>query len=393
MEHTWASGAIELLAHADAHINLETAFDRRIAFISIDNSVETSIRTFLSLPTSKSGIKVPRKDVEAVENSFPGLLTLLWQHVGNRLTGIDETDIEHYHRIRNKLYHEGTGLSVDEQYLLAYRQIAVLLLKNLFGVSLKEPQSAPTLERLIVLWNQIEEAVNRKLKKAGIERHTFFWDEAIMARIFSVEDLQNLTELRMIRNREVHSSTLDRKKVEYAVDLAERLLLKLKQSTTPRLNQRFNVVVGIDQTSDNIWAPRRPVRFHHAQVWIESGTVHGCRAYLTEIKGEHKSWKGHEQLTFSPSEATDSLSKAIYAGVKYELDVLVITSDGEIHVCNHNRQWARLPRLHDLFSHRGFYDLMVSIAGEDAAAEAFSLRFQWTGNWQTSFLTNATRCS
>ena len=228
MEHTWASGAIELLRHADSHVHLETAFDRRIAFISIDNSVETSIRTFLSLPASKSGIKVPRKDVEAVENSFPGLLSLLWQRVGNRLTGIDEADIEHYHRIRNKLYHDGTGLSVDEQYLLAYRQIAVLLLKNLFSVSLGEPKPAPTLERLIVLWNQIEEAFNRKLKKAGIERrHTFFWEEAMKSGILSSDDIQSLTELRMIRNRQVHSSTLDRKQVEYAVGLAERLLSKL----------------------------------------------------------------------------------------------------------------------------------------------------------------------
>ena len=71
MEHTWASGAIELIRHADSHIHLETAFDRRIAFISIDNSVETSIRTFLSLPSVKSGVKVSRKDIDAVENSFP----------------------------------------------------------------------------------------------------------------------------------------------------------------------------------------------------------------------------------------------------------------------------------------------------------------------------------
>ena len=161
MERTWASGAIELLRHADSHIHLETAFDRRIAFISVDNSVETSIRTFLSLPHSKSGIKVPRRDIEAVENSFPGLLNLLWQHAGARLTGIDEADIEHYHRIRNKLYHDGTGLSVDEEYLLAYRQIAVLLLKNFFGVDLGAPRPAPTLERLILLWNQIEEPKRR----------------------------------------------------------------------------------------------------------------------------------------------------------------------------------------------------------------------------------------
>jgi hypothetical protein len=228
MEHTWASGAVELLRHADSHIDLETAFDRRIAFISIDNSVETSIRTFLSLPTSKSEIKVPRRDVEAVENSFPSLLSLLWQHAGNRLTGIDESDIEHYHRIRNKFYHDGTGLSVDEQYLLAYRQIAVLLLKNLFGVSLENPKPAPTLERLIVLWNQIEEALNRKLKEAGIDRgHTFFWEEAMKSGILKNDDIQSMTQLRMIRNQQVHSSTLDREQVGYAVGLAERLLSKL----------------------------------------------------------------------------------------------------------------------------------------------------------------------
>src|SRR5260370_41457089 len=99
MEHTWASGAIELIRHADSHIHLETAFDRRIAFIRIDNSVETSIRTFLSLPVSKSGVKVPRKNIDAVENSFPGVTGLLWQHPGSRFTGFDEAFIEHYHRI------------------------------------------------------------------------------------------------------------------------------------------------------------------------------------------------------------------------------------------------------------------------------------------------------
>ena len=60
MDKTWASGAIELLRHADSHIHLDTAFDKRIAFISIDNAVETLMRTFLSLPFSKSKIKVSR---------------------------------------------------------------------------------------------------------------------------------------------------------------------------------------------------------------------------------------------------------------------------------------------------------------------------------------------
>ena len=89
VETTWASGATELLRHADSHIDLEeSAFDKRIAFISIDNCVETSVRKFLSLPEGKSGVKVPRKDVMAAENSYPGLVDLLFEHTGIRLTGI-----------------------------------------------------------------------------------------------------------------------------------------------------------------------------------------------------------------------------------------------------------------------------------------------------------------
>jgi hypothetical protein len=229
MEHTWASGAIELIRHADSHIHLETAFDRRIAFISIDNSVETSIRSFLSLPQSKSGVKVPRKDIEAVENSFPGLTGLLWQHAGARLVGIDEADIEHYHRIRNKLYHDGTGLSVDEQYLLAYRQIAVLLIKTLFGVDLGDPKLAPTLERLITLWNQIEQEIKQKFEKAGLEYrgHTYYWEEGMKAGIIKSEDIQLFTQLRMLRNQQVHSADVDRKQVELAVRMAEKLLASI----------------------------------------------------------------------------------------------------------------------------------------------------------------------
>jgi hypothetical protein len=231
MQNTWASGAIELIRHADSHIYLATAFDFRIAFISLDNAVETMMRTFLSLPSNKSGIKISRKDIEAVDNSFPGLLNLLWGHVGNRLTGIDDADIEHYHRIRNTLYHNGTGLSVDEQYLTAYRQIAILLLKSLFGITLGEPKPAPTLGHLIMLWNQIELSFRSKLKKIGIDiNRTFFWEEAVKHDIINSHDIQDMIELRSIRNKVVHSITVDQKQIERAIELADKLLMKYNEN-------------------------------------------------------------------------------------------------------------------------------------------------------------------
>ena len=70
MEKTWASGALELLQHAYSHIQRDSAFDKRMAFISIDNCVEVSIRTFLALPKDISGVKVSRSDFEAAAESF-----------------------------------------------------------------------------------------------------------------------------------------------------------------------------------------------------------------------------------------------------------------------------------------------------------------------------------
>lgn len=232
MENTWASGAIELLRHADSHIHLDSAFDRRIAFISIDNAVETMIRTFLSLPASKSNVKVPWKELGEAENSFPKLLSLLWSHASTKLIGIDDSDIEHYHRIRNKLYHDGTGLSVDSQYLQAYRLIASLLLKNLFGITPEPVKPAPTLERLIELWNLLEETMKQRLQVSGINKgHTYYWEEAMRQRIVSLEDVTSFTELRMIRNKQVHSTNLDKDQIHYAVSLAEKLLKQI--SPTP----------------------------------------------------------------------------------------------------------------------------------------------------------------
>jgi hypothetical protein len=102
------------------------------------------------------------------------------------------------------------------------------MLKNLFGVDLGEPRPAPTLERLILLWNKIEETLKGKYAKAGIDRgHTFHWEMAMREGLLTGDDAQRLIELRMIRNKQVHSSDIDRKEVEHAVHLAETVLSAL----------------------------------------------------------------------------------------------------------------------------------------------------------------------
>ncbi|WP_275075240.1 hypothetical protein [Providencia rettgeri] len=231
MEETWASGSIELLRHADFHIKLKTAFDSRIAFISIDNSVETSIRTFLYLPERRSGVKFQRKEVEEAGNSFPKMVELLFNKARQKLTGLDDGDIEHYHRIRNQLYHDGTGLSVDRRYLHAYRQIAAVLLNNLFGVKADPKKAAVTLENLILLFNEVETLVQKILESSGVATdHTFKWEIAIQAGTLEMKDIELINELRMIRHSQVHSNAenIDKKRIELGVEIAETLIKKLK---------------------------------------------------------------------------------------------------------------------------------------------------------------------
>ena len=112
----WISGPKELLKHAVKHMNSGSAFDNRIAFISIDNAVELMIKTFLGLPKRIRKIEGPsRRKLDDASNSFPDLLDLLEEHASELLEEINLEDIEWYHRLRNTLYHDGNGVTVDKE--------------------------------------------------------------------------------------------------------------------------------------------------------------------------------------------------------------------------------------------------------------------------------------
>jgi len=162
------------------------------------------------------------------------------------------------------------------------------------------------------------------------------------------------------------------------------------EATTPQPAWRFRLRCATDSYSDNILVGNIPGRYLQVQITV-SQAVSACKAYLREIRGGNRPWQGQEQLTFEPSEAPDSLSKAVFENITYRLDVLLLVSNGDIIVCNHNRTWARWPRLKDIFASHGSYDLVIDIGGENAAGETFKLRFDWNGNWQTSFLTSVKR--
>jgi TIR domain len=230
MKDTWASGAIELLNHADSHIDSKSAFDKRIAFISVDNAVENIVRTFLSLPKSKSGVSIKRREIDEANNSFPRLLEILYKYAGEKLIGIDDADIEHYHRIRNTLYHQGTGLSVDDQYLTAYRGIAEVLLQNLFNENVEEhPTEKISLETLILNWNRIEQEAKKEIEKHGFST-SYKWEEKFIHSHISEEIAKKISELRKARNRLVHSTEIDNEDIKFWVNKSNEILREFEKN-------------------------------------------------------------------------------------------------------------------------------------------------------------------
>ncbi|MCC6501820.1 MAG: hypothetical protein IT362_01630 [Deltaproteobacteria bacterium] len=223
MKSTWASSAIELLEHANSHILTNTDFDKRMAFISIDNSIEVMVRTFLSMPKIISGISVDTKALKEAQNIFPRLLELLYKHASSKIIGIDVTEIEFYHRIRNKLYHDGLGITVCKQHLDAYKGIASVLLQNLFNETIPIAPENFSMEKLIVNWNIIENLIKKEIERQGLV--------ISYSRIenFNAPSLnKEISELRKIRNKFVHSEKIEDADVRFWAQRSEDLLQKLK---------------------------------------------------------------------------------------------------------------------------------------------------------------------
>lgn len=213
----WSSGPGEILQHGFILLSKDTDANRRLAMLTIDNSVELMIKTFLGLPKRATGIKLSRKEYTEISESFPALLDALEEHAPKKLAGIDLAEIEWYHRLRNQLYHQGNGLTVERQKVEVYAELAKLLFKNLFGADLeikKESESADTLGAFLATWAEMERAFEglsivynlgqgRSLARASAE----------LARqgVLDKATAKEIDRLRQIRNEVVHGKVDDYK--------------------------------------------------------------------------------------------------------------------------------------------------------------------------------------
>lgn len=133
-QNPWLSGCYELLEHGIEHFLSDTEFDRRLAMISIDNALELAVKTYLSRNLRVLNIK--RKDYNNIKRDFSKLLSLILKVASNKINEQELSSIEHNHELRNNLYHEGIGITVNKEIVKSYSEEVISLISKLYEVDL-----------------------------------------------------------------------------------------------------------------------------------------------------------------------------------------------------------------------------------------------------------------
>ncbi len=131
----WAMRPFELIFHAETHHRKGNDYDRRLALISFDNSIEVSIATYLSLDPIQRGNRAYQKaDVEKWMKNYHTKLDFFLQEIKRR--GLpeykDKADIVWYHSQRSEQYHSGVFSVPTQQTLNEIREVALWVFSVLF---------------------------------------------------------------------------------------------------------------------------------------------------------------------------------------------------------------------------------------------------------------------
>ena len=134
-KHPWLSGPTELVHHALMHLAEATESHGRVAFLLLDDAVEMILRTYLQHGQDGASPCADKRD-KPWEANFPALMDSVRQANPETVKDIDVHHIGWYHNKRNKLYHDGNGITIPLEKVEAYACMAVELLRVLLGVDL-----------------------------------------------------------------------------------------------------------------------------------------------------------------------------------------------------------------------------------------------------------------
>ena len=155
-ENPWLNGCYELLKHGIDHFLDDTEFDRRIAMITIDNALELAIKTYISRNLRVLNIK--RKDFNNFKQDFLKLLNMISKIAPDKISNQELSSIEHNHELRNHLYHEGIGITVNKEIVKQYSKEVISLISKLYEVDLgnliNKLEIFKYIKKIDILWKE-----------------------------------------------------------------------------------------------------------------------------------------------------------------------------------------------------------------------------------------------
>lgn len=234
-DQPWASGPGEILQHGVNLLQEDSDTNRRLAMLSIDNAVELMVKTYLGLPKRVNGLNLSRKEFEDISESFPKLLDALEKHAGKKLEGIELAVIDWYHRLRNQLYHEGNGLTVEKDKVIVYAELAQLLFQRLFGfqIEIDKPSTTELVGNFVTAWSNLYQVLE-SLAKARFPNRSFRGTTGIIPELTAIGYLDSncvdeIRKIRMVRNDVVHGNIkeLSKEMIDRLNELTKQLQQKL----------------------------------------------------------------------------------------------------------------------------------------------------------------------
>ena len=128
VQKPWQVVPAKMLELATHHINQNTDFDKKIAFLLIDITAETILKSFLI-----------KNSVEVEYKKFPQIIDEVNKRLAeSKINSLDKEELMRFHNNRNTLYHQGELLAPMENVASNYLHLVQKILLDLLGVNMKD---------------------------------------------------------------------------------------------------------------------------------------------------------------------------------------------------------------------------------------------------------------
>ena len=162
--------------------------------ISIDNSVELAIKTYLAL--NKRALGINWKKYNNSIQKFPPMLNLIHDFVTDKVSNEELDGIEMFHNLRNSLYHQGNGITVQHNIVNRYAIVAQDLISRLFNVDIDKKITGIISDdnfslygEFLLKWRELEQELRTIYYKKGLKS-----ERRVEPPMPTIEELKKRTE-------------------------------------------------------------------------------------------------------------------------------------------------------------------------------------------------------